>query len=196
MQQSYPSRNEVYTYKIYLKNRSPHLEPSYLPFLSYSVGSLNEQKGEAQRSGKEKKRSSYTPVHDSPYRNTHVMKQTGPGHSGSSVLRSNSLSGDPARDHSPPRVPAAGRCHTCRRSECLPALEASTPRLPLQLIGPVFDHSPVKGKRIYHLNCTLLQIFLSKGKPRNWEAQLKTNQGGAFPSGRKQPSQFVVKNSR
>lgn len=120
MQQSYPSRNEVYTYKIYLKNRSPHLEPSYLPFLSYSVGSLNEQKGEAQRSGKEKKRSSYTPVHDSPYRNTHVMKQTGPGHSGSSVLRSNSLSGDPARDHSPPRVPAAGRCHTCRRSECLP----------------------------------------------------------------------------
>lgn len=55
MQQSYPSRNEVYTYKIYLKNRSPHLEPSYLPFLSYSVGSLNEQKGEAQRSGKEKR---------------------------------------------------------------------------------------------------------------------------------------------
>lgn len=83
----------------------------------------------------------------------------------------------------------AGVTHAAGVRACL-ALEASTPRLPLQLIWHVYNHSPVKGKRIYHLNCTLLQIFLSKGRPRNWEAQLKTNQGGAFPSGRKQPSQL------
>jgi len=40
------------------------LEPSYLPFLSYSVGSLNEQNAEAEKREREKK--SYRPVHNHP----------------------------------------------------------------------------------------------------------------------------------
>lgn len=41
--------------KKYFKQKfSPHLEPSNLPFLSYSVGSLIEKKAEAKGSGKEK----------------------------------------------------------------------------------------------------------------------------------------------
>lgn len=40
-------------------NSCPHLEPSYLPFLSYSVGSLNEKNAEAQRK-QEKEDKSYT----------------------------------------------------------------------------------------------------------------------------------------
>lgn len=43
-----------FKHKTYLKSHFPHLEPSYLPFLSYSVGSLNAQNTEAE-SGKEKR---------------------------------------------------------------------------------------------------------------------------------------------
>lgn len=106
------------------------------------------------------------------------------------MLLSNSVSGDPARGHSPRRVPAAGRGHTCHRLAC-PVLEASTPHLPL-VIRTRFNHFPVKGKRIYQLNSTLLHIFLPKEKSGKWEDQLQSNRGGAFPSGRKQPSQFVL----
>lgn len=55
------------------RNHCPHLEPSYRPFLSYSVGSLNEQSVEAKRGGEEKR--DLTQQHNT-IMNTHIMQQT------------------------------------------------------------------------------------------------------------------------
>lgn len=146
-----------------IKNDFPHLEPSYLPFLSYSVGSLNEQKAEHRQVG-ERREILHTSTR--PRTNTNIIKQTTHSTFGSSAQLGMTL-----------RLAAVTWPVTAvPRESTRPAWH--TAAFAAAVLTFFSRWAPIKGKWSYQLNLTCNhKISCPKKKSGRWEYPLKNNHG-------------------
>lgn len=146
-----------------IKNDFPHLEPSYLPFLSYSVGSLNEQKAEHRQVG-ERREILHTSTR--PRTNANIIKQTTHSTFGSSAQLGMTL-----------RLAAVTRPVTAvPRESTRPAWH--TAAFAAAVLTFFSRWAPIKGKWSYQLNLTCNhKISCAKKKSGRWEYPLKNNHG-------------------